>query len=72
MRNVRFFVGGGLKSMEVKVCYSYWSPKDLESKINTFIRLTQDKIDIINIKMSNSFGTYVAMIIYEQKKADSE
>ena len=56
--------------MKVKMFSSSWSVKNLEKQVNNFINSKQNKIEIIDIKMSISFGTYAAMIIYKQLTAD--
>ncbi len=54
--------------MVVKIFASSWSAANLEQKVNDFISSNKTQIEIIAIKLSNSFGTYVPMIIYKQNK----
>ena len=54
--------------MVVKIFASSLSTATVEQKANNFIGSNETQIEIIDIKLSNSFGRCVSMVTYKQKK----
>ncbi|UNC92113.1 hypothetical protein [Candidatus Contubernalis alkaliaceticus] len=51
--------------MRVKIFGSFFTVKELENKINDFLKQNEDKIEVIDIKMSGTFGSLYATVIYK-------
>ncbi len=57
----------GVKCMQVRILGSVFTVQELENAKNVFLEQNEDKIELIDIKMSGTFSSLYATILYKPK-----